>query len=36
MYGMFGMYVCKLRIFISIRFMYMSFDIVVTFMIDVS
>jgi len=38
---MFGMLVCKLNIFIyirfiCIRFMYMSFDVMVTFMIDVS
>ena len=30
-----GMQVCRLRIVICIRFMYMSFDVMVTFMIDV-
>jgi len=31
---MLGMHVCKLRIFICIRFMYTSFDVMVTYIMD--
>lgn len=31
---MFGMHICKSRIVIHIRFMYMYFDVMVMYMID--